>query len=135
MIEIQVKIHDKFSLEFKVGFLTWGDDLSENTFRMNTWIFVPNSLDINPATYTKTQFYRDVNTNTRLITPIFPLGEIASGEAVPLRRLRDAFGSLAESPAKAAAAGEIRPPFFNVVKFSGIRIAYSSPSFSIFSLI
>ena len=122
MIEIQVKIHDKFSLEFKVGFLTWGDDLSENTFRMNTRIFVPNSLDINPATYTKPQFYRDVNTNTRLITPIFPLGEIASGEAVPLRHLRDAFGSLAESPAKAAAAEyEYQIKMFSAIFKSSVR--------------
>ena len=122
MIEIQVKIHDKFSLEFKVGFLTWGDDLSENTFRMNTWIFVPNSLDINPATYTKPQFYRDVNTNTRLITPIFPLGEIASGEAVPLRHLRDAFGSLAEPTTKAAAAKyEYQIKMFSAIFKSSVR--------------
>ena len=44
------------------------------------------------------------------------------------------FSSAAEAYRRAA-AGEIRPPFFSALRFSGIRIANSSPSFSIFSLI
>ena len=44
-------------------------------------------------------------------------------------------GWIFSMPASAAAAGEIRPPFFSALRFSGIRIANSSPSFSIFSLI
>ena len=121
MIEIQVNIHDKFSLEFKVGFLTTGDT-KKNIFRINTWIFVPNSLDINPATYTKTQFYRDVNTNTRLITPIFPLGEIVSGKAIPLLNLQEAFRSLAANPNRTSVAEyEYQIKMFSAIFKSSIR--------------
>ena len=77
MIDIKAKIHDKFSVEFKVGFVADGE--RGNDFAINTWIFLPNSLDINPATYGKEDFYRDVKSNVRFITPIFPLGEIAGG--------------------------------------------------------
>ena len=69
MIEIQAKIHDKFSIEFKVGFIT-RKRLAISDFVMNTWIFVPHSLDINPMTYDKTRFYRDIKSNVRLITPV-----------------------------------------------------------------
>ncbi len=72
MIDIKAKIHDKFSVEFKVGFVADGE--RGNDFAINTWIFLPNSLDINPATYGSEDFYRDVKSNVRFITPIFPLG-------------------------------------------------------------
>ena len=70
MINVNTKIHDKFSVEFKVGFAGSEQD-SVNDFTVNSWIFVPYSLDINPSTYGKEQFYRDVKSNVRLITPMF----------------------------------------------------------------
>ena len=62
MIDLETKIHDKFTLEFKVGFNTETAE-RKTKFRdyvMNTWIFVPNSLDINAAKYSKEDFYRDL---------------------------------------------------------------------------
>ncbi len=103
MIEIQAKIHDKFSVEFKVGFVT-RRKLKLNNFVMNTWIFVPNSLDINPMTYTKSQFYRDVKSNVRLITPVFLLRDIVTGNATPLHHIEGAFNRLASSPTRTAMA-------------------------------
>ncbi len=50
MIDIQVNIHDKFSLEFKVGFHA-RRKVKSNDFVMNTWIFIPDSLDVNSLTY------------------------------------------------------------------------------------
>ncbi len=98
MIDIKAKIHDKFSVEFKVGFVADGE--RGNDFAINTWIFLPNSLDINPATYGKEDFYRDVKSNVRFITPIFPLGEIAGGAAVPLEHIRRALSGLAADPSR-----------------------------------
>ena len=99
MIEIKAKIHDKFSIEFKVGFVV-RRKVKKNLFAINTWIFVPNSLDINPQTYGKDQFYRDVKSNVRLITPQFILRDIAGGEAIPLTHLRNALDALASSPTR-----------------------------------
>lgn len=82
MIDLQAKIHDKFTLEFKVGFNTEKTDkpLKFSDFVMNTWIFVPNSLDINAAKYSKDNFYRDLKSDVRLITPDYPLHDLANDE-------------------------------------------------------
>ena len=71
MIELITKIHDKFTLEFKVGFNTNQEErpTKYSDYVMNTWIFVPNSLDINAAKYSKDDFYRDLKSGVRLITP------------------------------------------------------------------
>lgn len=87
MIEIEASIHDPFSLEIKVGFKT--DKVGKKReFDINTWMFIPNSLDINAATYSKEQFYSDVKSKVRFITPIFHFREIADNGAIPLNNLR-----------------------------------------------
>lgn len=103
MIDITTKIHDKFSIEFKVGFVTRRKS-RHNDFSVYMWIFVPSSLDINPSTYSKSDFYRDVKSNVRFITPRFLLRNIASGEAIPLKHLREAFERLSSEPTRTAIA-------------------------------
>lgn len=98
MIDTEVKIHDKFALEFKIGFITDNKPKDINEFRINTWIFVPNSLDINRSTYKKTDFYRDVKNNLRLITPVYSLEEILKAGRGPLPRLQKALDELVTNP-------------------------------------
>ena len=86
MIDINVKIHDKYSVEFKIGLKVKYPNLEK--FAVNTWIFVPNSLDIDSQTYTKQQFYTDVKTNIRLITPRYLLASIAEQGALPYENLK-----------------------------------------------
>lgn len=99
MIDIMTKIHDKFSIEFKVGFVT-RRKTRHNDFSLYMWIFMPSSLDITPATYSKSDFYRDVKSNVRLITPRFILRNIAAGEAIPLQHLKEAFEKLSYDPTR-----------------------------------
>ena len=82
MIDLVTKIHDKFTLEFKVGFNTHQEErpMKYSDFVMNTWIFVPNSLDINADKYSKDNFYRDLKSDVRLITPDYPLHDLANDE-------------------------------------------------------
>lgn len=115
MIEIIAKIHDKFSIEFKVGFVV-RRKLKVNNFAINTWIFVPNSLDINPLTYSKNQFYRDVKSNIRFITPIFLLREISLGSAIPLHYIEKAFHTVASDPSRT----NIREYEYQIKMFSAI---------------
>lgn len=84
MIKVNTKIHDKFSIEFKVGF-TGSEQERLQDFTVNTWIFVPYSLDINRSTYSKEQFYHDVKSNIRLITPKYSLWEMSQSDANPFR--------------------------------------------------
>ncbi len=87
MINVNTKIHDKYSIEFKVGF-TGMEPKRANDFSVNAWIFTPYSLDINNATYGKEQFYRDVKSNVRLITPKFTLEELSSPQSKALQQVQ-----------------------------------------------
>ena len=101
MIDLTTKIHDKFTLEFKVGFNTEATDkpMKYSDFVMNTWIFVPNSLDINAAKYSKENFYRDLKSDVRLITPDYPLHELANNEQLlPNQSLTNDFNELFIAP-------------------------------------
>jgi hypothetical protein len=99
MIETNVKIHDKFSLELKFGYSTRRRQ-KINLFEVNTWIFIPNSLDINRQTYTKSDFYKDLKSNIRLITPEFLLRDIADRSKSPFIHLEESFAALAVDPSR-----------------------------------
>lgn len=106
MIDLQTKIHDKFTLEFKVGFRTKATKeqvlFDRNDFVLNTWIFIPNSLDVNPSTYSKEQFFRDIRSELRLITPPYPLHQLANDdELLPYASLRNSINELATSNTRA----------------------------------
>lgn len=101
MINTRVKIHDKFSLEFKIGFFNSEKSKDINKFKINTWIFVPNGLDINSYTYSKEQFYSDIKSNVRLITPIYSLTEILTEGKGPFRRLNKALDDYLAEPNEA----------------------------------
>ena len=97
MINVQTKIHDKFTLEFKVSFKA-KRKLKINNFALKTWVFVPHSLDINQRTYTREDFYKDIRTNVRLITPVFLLRDIIHGEKSPLYKLKQTMEEVASTP-------------------------------------
>jgi hypothetical protein len=97
MIEEQVKVHDKFSMEFKVGFIARKEQKT-NDFAMNIWMFIPNSLDINRFTYSKTNFYRDLKSNIRQITPVWKLGDMDKGSKSPLNLLQKSLARFAQQP-------------------------------------
>ena len=99
MIDIDVRIHDKFSVEFKTSFVV-DKNSDKDDFIMNTWIFVPNSLDINSESYPKYHFYRDVKSHIRLITPKYSLEELANDDAYPYLFLQVAFNELVAEPSE-----------------------------------
>jgi len=103
MIDDLVKIHDKFSVEIKLGFnARRKQEISD--FAVNTWIFIPNSLDINRTTYQKTDFYRDLKSNIRLITPVYLLRDIANKEKEPFSLMEKSFHELASDTTRTKTA-------------------------------
>lgn len=128
MINVQTKIHDKFSLEFKVLYKA-NRSKSVSDFYLDTWVFLPNSLDINSNTYKRDDFYKDIRTNTRLITPVFLLRDIASNSAIPLQNLKKAMEALASKPLPSNAAEyEYQIKMFAAIYKSALRdqIKYAS---------
>ena len=95
MINIKPKIHDSNTLELKVGYVPQ-DGVTYNDFYMNTWIYIPEVLDVNRHTYTKETFYCDIVSHLRLITPSYKLDELAQDQSLPFLRLSQACQSLAD---------------------------------------
>jgi len=121
MIDILAKIHDKFSIEFKVGFRA-RRKVKINNFVMNTWIFVPDSLDVNSQTYSRENFYRDIRDNIRLITPIFLLRDICRGDTQPLQHLENSLNNLASFPSRSSLAEyEYQIKMFSAIFKSALR--------------
>lgn len=97
MIDIQTKIHDQFSIEFKVGF-SGTEGVKVDHFDVNSWIFIPNGLDINKKTYSSDRFYADMKSNVRLLTPAFTLKEMVEGEEAPISHVKKALGVVLGDP-------------------------------------
>lgn len=96
MLEIKGEIHDRYTLEFKIGYSCNPEENDVNDFFMDSWMFIPDALYINSSTYPKESFYRDVRTLVRLITPEFTLEQIGDPECLPLSRLSKWCGRMAE---------------------------------------
>ncbi|MEW5957383.1 MAG: hypothetical protein AB1801_06650 [Chloroflexota bacterium] len=84
-IEQAVKLHDKYQYETKLDYELLPD--KKTHYRINTYIFIPNSLDINLQTYTKADFYRDVQNYIRLKTPVLILREFTTRSNSPLEAI------------------------------------------------
>lgn len=97
MIQVTSKVHDNFSIEFKIGFVG-KESANTSDFSVNSWIFVPNNLNINASTYSKELFYRDVKSNIRLITPSLTPCELADPEAMPFCNLHHAADRVIQTP-------------------------------------
>ncbi len=121
MIEIQTKIHDQFSIEFKVGF-SGTEGVKVDHFDVNSWIFIPNSLDINTQTYSKERFYADMKSNVRLLTPAFSLKQMVEGEEAPLLHVKRSLEALlAESTPEHLDEFEFQLKLFASIFKSSIR--------------
>ncbi|MBP9993530.1 MAG: hypothetical protein KBT67_01110 [bacterium] len=126
MIDVETKIHDKFSIEFKIGF-SGQESSKKNDFSLNSWIFVPNSLDVNKYTYDKERFYKDMRSNIRLITPVFKLKDIAGNKAIPLNNVKTSFQNvLTEASDKNLIDLEFQLKLFGAVFKSAVRDSVNS---------
>ncbi len=119
MIDVKIDIHDKFSFEMKTSFIASHQYVKKdiNEFSINTWIFIPNGLDINRVTYSKDRFYRDIRSNIRLITPVFSLTDICTPDDSPFIRLEKSLEELTKNPADALLLGDFT---FQIRMFSSI---------------
>ena len=107
MLHIEAKIHDRLTLEYKVGNSHDADPLPVSDFVMNTWVFVPDALYINPKTYPKSEFYRDVRSQVRLMTPVYGLHELVEADAPPFVRLEETCARVVDEEEGEAVAADL----------------------------
>lgn len=99
MIDIIPKIHDAFSIEFKVSYIPQNIK-GNNDFSIHSWYFIPNSLDLHKGNYGQAQFYRDVKSNIRLVVPVFQLHQLAEHNCVPLVKLKNTIDQFIQFPSE-----------------------------------
>lgn len=96
MIGEPIKAVGKFLLEIKSTYPL--DAESKDTdYKIDHYLFVPDGLDINPETYPKYLFYRDLQTYIRFKTPEVPLRNFVTGPDSRFEALRETFSRLADS--------------------------------------
>ena len=99
MINDILKIHDKFSIEIKQSYYSMFKKKKSN-YRVLTYLFIPNALNINRQTYKKTQFYKDIRVNVRYNTPEFALEQLLSDKRSPLRNIENIIAEIDKKPSR-----------------------------------
>ncbi len=82
-IKDTVKRHDQLAFEMKLEFPAPNDVKKPQDYKVEMYLFVPQSLDVNKQNYTKHNFYRALKTNIRLTTPEYLLRKIINGKTNP----------------------------------------------------
>ncbi|PKK91789.1 MAG: hypothetical protein CVV64_03755 [Candidatus Wallbacteria bacterium HGW-Wallbacteria-1] len=94
MTEDRIKIHDRYQFELKLGYSI---DFSKSvtTYETDVYLFFPGNLGVDAETYTRPDFYRDLQTYVRFKTPSYSLRQLASDSPLtPLSKLRCSCESL-----------------------------------------
>ncbi|MEZ4707280.1 MAG: hypothetical protein R3A44_08745 [Caldilineaceae bacterium] len=77
--------HDRYQLELKLDYeLIEGQ---QTRYEVQTYFFVPRSLGISADTYTRAEFFRDLQNHIRLKTPEFTLPDLLHSAESPLHHL------------------------------------------------
>jgi hypothetical protein len=78
----RVAVHDHYQLEMKLGYPLVGG--RKTRYRIDTYIFAPQSLGINAVTYGRSDFYRDIQHYVRMKTPQLTLRQLLDEPNSPL---------------------------------------------------
>jgi hypothetical protein len=84
----KISIHDKHRFEIKLDIELPAQQT--NSYRLETYFFIPRALNISPSTYSKEMFYNSIQRYIRFKTPRFSLPRITdpSVEMSPFVRIR-----------------------------------------------
>lgn len=121
MIDATVKIHDKYQLEIKLNHL-FEIDKKITSYKIEKFIFIPNSLGIDSSTYKKSDFYSDIQSYIRFKTPVYLINQIVSGENSPYTKLKVVCEKLVDNPNEQTISDfEYQVKMFSCIVKSSIR--------------
>jgi len=99
MIKEKIKIHGGESFEIDLGY-SYNNNERSSTYDIDTYIYTPRSLDINKSTYSKDDFFQDLKTNIRFLTPEYNLNELVAGEDSAYNKLFKSINNYLSKPNK-----------------------------------
>lgn len=111
-MKIRTRIHDKFSLEFKIWYASQRGSTEKVKYRLENWIFVPAALDINALTFSREQFYSDITTYYRTITPVYLLEDMADIQEIRVCGNKISYNPKAHSP-----LGYLSNAIYNLINY------------------
>ena len=84
----KIRVHDRHRLEIKLDFDL--DDVEKTSYSVETYFFIPRSLNVGPHNYHKEQFYDSCQRYIRFSTPKISLSRLLDKklEYSPLTRIR-----------------------------------------------
>ena len=85
VIQQAVKPHDRYQVEIKLDYELLNE--RDTQYRVSTYLFIPQTLGLTPDSYSKGDFYRDVQNYIRLKTPGLGLRELSEGRHAPLAQI------------------------------------------------
>ena len=97
-IQERIKIHDSHQFEIKHVYPLNSNDGRALRYTVELFLFIPQSLDINPESRRKEEFYRDLQSRLRWQTPVCLLDSLLNAEGSVLVRLRDRMSELGRQP-------------------------------------
>ncbi|MFA5858594.1 MAG: hypothetical protein WC955_05965 [Elusimicrobiota bacterium] len=99
MLEEMISVHDKNQFEIKLDYKL--DTSKEKTvYNIETYIFLPTSLDIGKGNYKKEDFYSDLKSYIRFKTPTVLLKDIDTGADSPFGKLKNAITAMVKNKDK-----------------------------------
>jgi hypothetical protein len=93
-LDSKVRVHDKHRLEIKLDVAFQAEE--RHVYRVETYLFIPRTLGVTPANFSKTDFYNNIQRYIRFKTPRFNIAKLrdASSKNSPLVRLKAMVGAI-----------------------------------------
>ncbi|WNG25301.1 hypothetical protein F0U62_15650 [Cystobacter fuscus] len=89
LLQNRLEVHDRKQFELKLEYQPSGAD-DETRYVVETYLFLPSSLNIDAETYPRASFYGDIHNYVRFKTPVMSLEEVLFSGRSPLMRLEAA---------------------------------------------
>jgi hypothetical protein len=86
LLQNRLDVHDRKQFELKLEYQPSGAD-DETRYLVETYFFLPASLNIDAETYPRAAFYADIHNYVRFKTPVMSLAEVLDLDSSPLARL------------------------------------------------
>jgi hypothetical protein len=88
LLDTALEIHDRRQFEMKLDYQPSGTD-PRSEYMVDTWLFLPRSLNVNQETWPREGFYADLHNYVRLKTPVLSFEQVLNLARSPLRQLEE----------------------------------------------
>src|SRR3989338_3296501 len=88
-IQGKIAAHDRYHFELKLSY-TLNPERAKNKYNLELYYFIPKSLGVNRGSYSKRNFFNNIQGYIRFKTPFFSFGALTDPENIlsPLTKIK-----------------------------------------------